>query len=298
MLDKQILIIEDSEIQFKILERWITKQGYKTLGATTLKEAREIISNNKIDTVLLDWELPDGSGIELIKEILSFSSSGWLPIIMVTNHQNSERIKEAFEAGATDFVRKPAEEVELLARIYSALKIKALQDLLLESSIRDPLTGLYNRRYMDERIDQEFQRCKRHSHPITIAMLDIDYFKKVNDTYGHDMGDEVLKVFAHELKSRLRKSDIVSRYGGEEFVVALPETSIENAFIVLNKIRISISELTFRSEEGAEFRITFSGGLSGGKIESESSPADILKIADKNLYEAKHTGRNQILTST
>jgi diguanylate cyclase (GGDEF)-like protein len=296
MQKNKILIIEDSDLQLRILDRWLTKHGYTTIGAYSATEARKIIAKEKIDVVLLDWELPDGSGIDLITEILNSSPSGWLPIIMVTSHSDPAKIKEAIEAGATDFIRKPAEEIELMARIFSALRIKALQDLLIETSIRDALTGLYNRRYMDERIEQEFQRCKRHHHPIAIAMIDIDFFKKVNDTYGHDIGDNVLRLLAAELKLHLRKSDIISRYGGEEFVILLPETPLENALIVIDKIRIHISEIPIPSEDGKEFFITFSTGLAGGTLPPDLTPTEALKIADKNLYEAKHAGRNRIVS--
>lgn len=296
MTKNNILIVEDSELQMRILERWVSKNGYAAIGASTAAIARSIIAKEKIDVVLLDWELPDGTGMELITEILNSSPTGWLPIIMVTSHTNPEKIKEAIEAGATDFIRKPAEEIELLARIFSALRIKALQDLLLETSNHDPLTGLYNRRYMDDRIDQELRRCKRYHRPFSLAMIDIDYFKKVNDTYGHEIGDNVLRLLASELKLNLRKSDIVSRYGGEEFVIALPETTIENAHFVLDKIRKQISEIFIPSDEGTEFKITFSGGIAACSESVPMNPTDMLKIADKNLYEAKNLGRNRIVS--
>lgn len=298
MAQKKILIIEDSDPQSRILEHWVTKYGYMAVSARSVSDARRIIAREKIDVALLDWELPDGTGIELINEILSFSPSGWLPIIMVTSHTDSSQIKEAIEAGATDFIRKPADEVELLARIYSALRIKTLQDRLLESSHQDPLTSLYNRRYMSERIEQEFQRCRRHDRPISLAMIDIDFFKNVNDTYGHDVGDTVLRLLANELKLQLRKSDIVSRYGGEEFVILLPETTLENAHLVLDKIRNQISNILIPIEDSPPFSITFSGGIAGGSLAPEMTPADALKIADKHLYEAKLSGRNQIVSKT
>ncbi|MDZ4726233.1 MAG: diguanylate cyclase [Leptospira sp.] len=297
MKQHKILIVEDSEIQYRILDRWLVKNGYLTFLATNTEEARKVIAKQSIDVVLLDWELPDGTGIDLINEILQSSSTGWLPIIMVTSHTDSLKIKESIEAGATDFIRKPADEIELLARVFSALRIKALQDLLLESSIRDPLTGLYNRRYMEERIDQEFQRCKRHNRSVAIAMLDIDFFKKVNDSYGHDIGDIVIKRLAHELKSNLRKSDFLSRHGGEEFVVLLPETSVQNAHYVLEKIRVLFSNVDFFAEDGQLFHVSFSGGISGGLLDAKITPNEVLKNADKFLYEAKNSGRNKILTS-
>ncbi len=295
MSKHRILIIEDDVLHQKILDRWMTKNGYTAVSAHSLHQARQILTKDKIDVVLLDWELPDGIGIELINEILISTAMGWLPIIMITSHTDPLKMKEAIEAGATDFIIKPAIEVELLARIYGALRIKSLQDLLLETSYRDPLTGLYNRRYMSERIDQEFQRCKRHCRPISIAMIDIDYFKKVNDTYGHDIGDLVLKFLAKELKLNLRKSDIVSRHGGEEFVIVLPETDLENARIVIDKIRKKISEIPISVTDGDNLYVTISGGLAGGIIPKEMTPNDALKLADKNLYEAKNSGRNRIL---
>ncbi len=296
-MNNKILIVEDSMLQRQILIRWLTKHNYIPISANNAKEAREIIPKEDIEIVLLDWELPDGTGIDLINDILSSSPTGWLPIIMVTSHTEPEKMKEAIEAGATDFIRKPAEEIELLARIYSALRIKTLQDLLRDTAIKDALTGLYNRRYMDERIDQEFQRCKRYNHPMSVAMIDIDYFKKVNDTYGHDVGDQVLKTLASELKTKLRKSDILSRYGGEEFVVVLPETGLVESKNALEKVREYISTLAIQDDTGKTFQISFSGGVAGGDLSSITSPFDLLKIADKNLYDAKHQGRNRIIES-
>lgn len=245
--------------------------------------------------VLLDWELPDGSGIELISEIFSSSPVGWLPIIMVTGHTEPENLKLAIEAGATDYITKPAKEIELLARIFSALRMKSLHDQLRETAIRDVMTGLYNRRYMEERIEQEFQRCKRHKHNLSLAMIDIDFFKKVNDTYGHETGDIVLKKIASELKSCLRKSDIISRFGGEEFVIVFPETGVSDATRVLDKIREKVSNIELESEVGQKFKVSFSGGVAGGDISEVENPIEILRTADKLLYEAKSSGRNRII---
>lgn len=293
---KKILIIEDSELQRKLLNRWISNHGYTPLEAISLSEAREIISKDQVDVVLLDWELPDGSGIELISEIFSSSPIGWLPIIMVTGHTEPENLKLAIEAGATDYITKPAKEIELLARIFSALRMKSLHDQLRETAIRDVLTGLYNRRYMEERIEQEFQRCKRHKHSLSLAMIDIDFFKKVNDTYGHETGDIVLKRIAFELKTSLRKSDIISRFGGEEFVIVFPETGVNDATKVLDKIRESVSNIELKSEAGENFKVSFSGGVAGGDITEIDNPAELLRTADKLLYEAKSSGRNRIVS--
>lgn len=293
---KKILIIEDSELQRKLLHRWITNHGYIPLEAVNLSQARDIIIKDQIDVVLLDWELPDGSGIELISEIFSSSSVGWLPVIMVTGHTEPENLKLAIEAGATDYITKPAKEIELLARIFSALRMKSLHDQLRETSIRDVMTGLYNRRYMEERIDQEFQRCKRHKHNLSLAMIDIDFFKKINDTYGHETGDIVLKRIASELKTCLRKSDIISRFGGEEFVIVFPETGLVDATRVLDKIREMVSGLELHSESGQVFKISFSGGVAGGDITQIDNPIDLLRTADKLLYEAKSSGRNRIIS--
>lgn len=290
-----ILIVEDSDIQRKILVRWLSKNGYKALEASTLNEARSQISESEIDVVLLDWELPDGSGIDLIKEILLSSPMGWLPIIMVTSHSEPDKIKLAIEAGATDYISKPAEEIELLARIYSALRIKNLQDQLRETAIRDVMTGLYNRRYMEERIEQEFIRCKRHKNQLSTAIIDLDFFKKVNDVYGHETGDLVLKTLANVLKTQLRKTDILSRFGGEEFVLLFPETKLEDAKRVLDKIRDIVSKTEITSNRGEKFFVSFSGGVSGGDISSFSDSAELLRLADKHLYEAKESGRNRII---
>ncbi len=293
---RKILIIEDSELQRKVLSRWIAKNGYIAIEAETILEAREKILSEPIDVVLLDWELPDGNGIDLISDILSTSPVGWLPIIMVTGHTEPEYFKIAIEAGATDYITKPAKEIELLARIFSALRIKTLHDQLRETAIRDVMTNLYNRRYMEERIEQEFQRCKRHKSLLSMAMIDIDKFKSINDTYGHEVGDQVIKQLAHELKTSFRKSDIISRFGGEEFVILFPETGITDATRILDRVRENVSKIEMKSDTDQIFHFTFSGGVAGGELDEVNSNHDLLKLADKNLYEAKTSGRNQIIS--
>ncbi|XDD48596.1 GGDEF domain-containing protein (plasmid) [Leptospira sp. WS39.C2] len=292
---KNILIIEDSDLQRKLLSRWVSKNGYAPIEAVTISDAREKILAENIDVVLLDWELPDGTGIDLISDILSTSPVGWLPIIMVTGHTEPEYFKLAIEAGATDYITKPAKEVELLARIFSALRIKALHDQLRETAIRDVMTNLYNRRYMEERIEQEFQRCRRHKSNLSLAMIDIDKFKNVNDTYGHEVGDLVIKRLANELKSSFRKSDIISRFGGEEFVILFPETGIADACRILDKVRELVSKIEIKSDANDKFNFTFSGGVAGGDLSAFETNAELLRIADKNLYEAKSSGRNKIV---
>ncbi|MCW7463161.1 diguanylate cyclase DgcR [Leptospira limi] len=293
---RKILIIEDSELQRKVISRWITKNGYTAIEADSISVAREKILNEPIDVVLLDWELPDGNGIELISDILSTSPVGWLPIIMVTGHTEPEYFKLAIEAGATDYISKPAKEIELLARIFSALRIKSLHDQLRETAIRDVMTNLYNRRYMEERIEQEFQRCKRHNSLLSLAMIDLDKFKSINDTYGHEIGDQVIKQLAHALKTSFRKSDIISRFGGEEFVILFPETSIADAARILDRVRENVSKIEMKSDSDQIFHFTFSGGVAGGNLSDFNSNQELLKIADKNLYEAKSSGRNQIVS--
>ncbi|TGM11080.1 GGDEF domain-containing protein, partial [Leptospira selangorensis] len=195
-----------------------------------------------------------------------------------------------------DYITKPAKEIELLARIFSALRIKSLHDQLRETAIRDVMTNLYNRRYMEERIEQEFQRCKRHNSLLSIAMIDIDKFKSVNDTYGHEIGDQVIKQLAHELKTSFRKSDIISRFGGEEFVILFPETGIADATRILDRVRENVSKIEMKSDTDQIFHFTFSGGVAGGDLSGFQSNNELLKIADKNLYEAKSAGRNQIIS--
>ncbi len=295
-MDKKnkILIVEDSNTQRAILVRWVKNNGYEAIEAEDCASAKKFLLQLEIDVVLLDWNLPDGSGVDLIKEILESSRNGWIPIIMVTANTEPEKIREAIDAGATDFIRKPPEEIELIARVYSSLRIKNLQDKLLENSIKDALTGLYNRRYINERSIQEFSRCKRHENPFSLVIFDLDHFKNVNDTYGHEVGDLVLRSIASIFQKSIRNSDILGRFGGEEFLILMPETKPENASKVLEKVKNLLLDSPILHKD-KDLQITFSAGIAGGSLDSILGMDQLFQLADSRLYEAKKSGRNKIV---
>jgi diguanylate cyclase (GGDEF)-like protein len=204
--------------------------------------------------------------------------------------------------GADDFLAKPFAEAEVLARAGAMLRIKTLQDQLRAAkgdlerlSVTDGLTGLFNRRYFNTRLQQEFHRAQRYSDPVSLMMLDIDHFKSVNDTYGHPFGDVVLRGTAELLSTSVRDPDICSRYGGEEFAVILPKTHLAGALVVAERIWRELGQKRYRVEgTGTEVGATASIGLSFFPSKDIGTPEQLVKYADEALYRAKRDGRNCI----
>jgi diguanylate cyclase (GGDEF)-like protein len=222
------------------------------------------------------------------------------PVIMVTGREDTEAKVRGLDQGASDYVTKPFDTGELLARVKVQLKIKSLQDklkqsnqLLLELSHTDPLTGLHNRRSMMEALDREFERSTRKRSPLSLLMLDVDHFKKINDNFGHQQGDTALQALTTLLTGHLRPYDLAARFGGEEFSLILPETTEDAACQVAERIRQGMETLRV-AELPDDYRMTASFGVATVPHQAMAKPDDLIREADYALYNAKRAGRNRV----
>lgn len=306
MHEVSILIVEDDRLQAEITKDYLSKQGYRVLIADDGKTAIKILNSHNIDLVLLDVVLPDISGYDVCRWIKTNDSTRFVPVIMLTVKGSTKDKVEGLRIGADDYLPKPYNEVELNARIYASLRVKSLRDELLRKNqqleevlekleklaITDPLTGLYNRRYFESIIEKEFNKTIRYKTPTSCLIIDIDNFKNVNDEYGHRKGDEVLKEIAKLIKECLRKVDTIARWGGEEFVIVMPGTDSQKAYVAAERIRNIVENHRF---SGIDKNITISIGISTIPSESIDSAEKFIDYADNALYEAKAKGRNLII---
>ncbi len=303
---RKILIVDDDRANLEFVKEGLGDE-YSFHDATDGEQALAVVRDFMPDLVICDVEMPRMSGFDVVRILKNNRRFSFIPIILMTARAETERKLEGLELGADDYLIKPVNLLELGARVRSMLRIKVLQDELLttnnrlqeineklhELSVTDTLTGLFNRLYFTKRFAYEFQRAMRYNIKLSCVMLDIDHFKDVNDTYGHQMGDEVLKGVADALKAGLRRVDLLARYGGEEIVIVLPETDLERAVHVAERLRESVSEMEHREGDKA-VRVTCSMGVSALPNEKVQDCDGLLKLADEALYEAKEGGRNKV----
>ena len=302
-----MLLVEDDPVQASATKEILQKVGYDVILAEDGITAIKAVKTEKPDIILLDVILPGMDGYEICRWLKIEETTKGIPVIMLTVKKELSDKISGLHIGADDYLPKPYNELELNARIYALLRTKALQDELrmknrqLEEllhkvnymAITDALTGLYNRRRFHDVLTSEFERARRYTTSFSLVMLDIDHFKRVNDVFGHSAGDNVLQEVASILKNSIREIDTASRYGGEEFMVILPNTARENALVVAERIRLMIGQHAFG---GIDRNITVSIGISGmpdAKVESEEK---LIRCADFALYRAKQLGRNRTVT--
>ncbi|OGW38514.1 MAG: hypothetical protein A2Y97_00580 [Nitrospirae bacterium RBG_13_39_12] len=305
MSKAKIVLVEDDTIQAKVTKDYLETSGYEVIWVQNGKSAIKTAKTQHIDLILLDLVLPDLDGNEVARWLKNNEDTKGIPIIILTVKGSTEEKVIGLEAGADDYLHKPYNEIELNARIYACLRTKALQDelrvknrqleevlLRVESlAITDPLTGLFNRRHFETTLEKEFNRSIRYLSPASCLMIDIDYFKKINDEYGHHTGDVVLKEVSEVIKDCIREIDTVARWGGEEFIVLLPETKKEASLQAALRILRVISEHKF---SGINRQITVSIGLANIPEPSIDTAEKLINTADLALYEAKAKGRNKI----
>jgi diguanylate cyclase (GGDEF)-like protein len=307
MANTKILLVEDDKVQAKVTKESLESIGYEVIPAEDGKSAIKIVKTQHVDIILLDLVLPDMDGNEVCRWLKLDKDAKSIPIIMLTVKNSTVEKVEGLKAGADDYLPKPYNEIELNARIYALLRTKALQDELREKNrqleeilsklevlaITDPLTQLFNRRYFEAIIEKEFSRTARYKFPTSCLIIDVDHFKRVNDEYGHRTGDLVLKELATIIKDCLRKVDTVARWGGEEFVVLLPETNKVNAVRAASRF---LSTIASRAFSGITRQVTVSIGIASVPDPSIDTAEQFIDKADFALYEAKSKGRNRIET--
>jgi two-component system cell cycle response regulator len=296
----RIAIIDDDAAIRRLVQLFLRRAGFDTVEYGSGEEARHELHTVPWDLVILDRRLPDMDGVVLAQELKSTPDFRTRYIIMLTGEAAQEDKVEGLELGADDYITKPFQYPELLARIRAGKRIVDLQNELLETnkrlellSITDGLTKLHNHRHFQDEVARAFDESERYQRPLSLAMMDIDFFKKCNDAHGHAVGDEVLKTVSRLFKESARSTDLVARYGGEEFAVMMPETELDDALVFAEKIR-SLVETTAIPTQAGSLNVTVSIGVSSVPHSRIHSPKELIVAADKALYRAKKNGRNQV----
>jgi diguanylate cyclase (GGDEF)-like protein len=285
----KVLLVDDSKTQTQIITQILKTEGMIVNSTNEPDKTIDLLTQFRPDAVMLDINMPGCSGIELAEIIRQFESFVGIPIIYLSTESALEKQVEALKVGGDHFITKPINPPQLITTVSSRVhRYRAMRNLMM----RDSLTGLYNHTTTEEKVQHETNRAQRTGASFVFAMIDIDHFKNVNDTYGHPTGDRVIKSLAMLLRQRLRTTDIVGRYGGEEFAVALLDTSLANATTILNEIRETFSQITYQTENGA-FSCSFSCGLA--EYPTHQTVVGLNDAADKALYVAKNNGRNQVV---
>ncbi len=302
----KILVVEDSRTQREWLVQVLSRENYEVSAAGEGKTAIRKVRLDPPDLVLLDMILPDMDGLEVLRILKARGEGNFIPVILLSVKSDLDSRVAGLRIGADDFLAKPFAEAEILARAAAMLRIKSLQDevraqkkKLEELSITDGLTGLANHRHFQETLRKEFGRAHRYNDPLSLVMIDLDHFKRVNDTHGHPFGDKVLKESAQLIRQSLREMvDVPARYGGEEFAVILPKTVITGALAVAERMRQRLREHVFSDDppphrDGTSpparisERITASFGVASYPSREITSADLLIRYADEALYRAK-----------
>jgi two-component system, cell cycle response regulator len=295
-----VAIVDDDRPIRNLIRLFLARAGYRVIECATGREAEAVLVEEAWDLAILDRRLPDMDGVSLANKLKQTPELRNRYVIMLTGEDDQADKIEGLDLGADDYMTKPFHMPELIARIRAGLRIVTLQNELIEAnrrlaqlSITDGLTNLYNHRHFQDELAKHFTESARYGRPLSLALIDIDLFKKVNDTWGHAVGDLVLKKVAALFKESMRHSDLAARYGGEEFGVIMPETEMEQAIIFAEKIREMVENTIIETEE-LTVRVTVSIGVSSVPHPTIDTPMKLIEDADESLYRAKEHGRNQV----
>lgn len=290
-----VLIANDHPEELHVLERLLTSEGYHVLAVGQPGEIIDLAVTHSPDVVILGLDTDNQAALMLCEQFRLTAATQDVPVILQTSRYcEVDKIVEGLSRGAFDYLIKPYHEREFIARVGVMARISSILKRERQLAITDELTGLLNRRYIMQRLREELNRAARNSAPLSCLMMDLDHFKVVNDTFGHLTGDRVLRQTARITSECKRVSDVVGRYGGEEFLMLLPETGQKGAMILAERIRNQIEKTAF-SDEGKVIRITASVGVATCAHSDGGNPEEIIRTADNALYMAKHRGRNCII---
>ncbi len=296
-----LLIAEDDPISSRILEKNLRSWGYETIVARNGNQAWEALRGPTTRLALLDWMMPGAEGPELCRRIRALNKPGYTYIILLTSRDSIQDIIDGLEAGADDFMTKPVNFAELRARLQTGGRIIALEDKLLDSqkrlfelATRDSLTGIWNRATILRFLSDEMAHCRRGGdYSLSTILIDVDYFKKINDTYGHQIGDKVLSRVTACLEKHIRPYDKVGRYGGDEFLIVLPNCSLYHVAVVAERLRSAVEKQKIRVE-GGSLNLSLSLGCASSECFRRPAGERMIKESDRALYKAKQEGRNRV----
>ena len=297
----KLLIAEDDSISRRMLQAFLVKWGYQVVVATQGDEAWEILqANNAPKLAILDWMMPGKDGIEICRHVRQRQGRPYTYLLLLTARGQKADIVEGLEAGADDYVTKPFDPFELRARVRAGRRIVELQEKLLQArealrdqAWKDPLTNLWNRGAILGVLRKEVARASRTQSPFAVAMVDVDRFKAINDTFGHAAGDAVLRETARRLRSAMRTYDALGRYGGDEFLAVVPDCDLDRAARFGESFRARIDRKAVETHDGS-IPVTVSLGVAAVENLPGTSAAALVRVADAALYRAKTGGRNRV----
>jgi diguanylate cyclase (GGDEF)-like protein len=304
----RILAADDDPTSRLIAETALRSLGHECETVSDGAQAWDSFVSHRPDVIISDWSMPGLTGLELCRRIRAHGAGGYTYFIMVTSHGNLDQILEGMSAGVDDYLVKPLDSEDLQARLIGAARVTSLHRRMAEQQTelkglnneltalarRDPLTGLGNRRALDEDLELLEARVTRYGHRYCMALLDVDHFKSYNDTYGHQAGDQILQTVAAQLEAQARGGDALYRYGGEEFLCIFPEQSLANGFMAVERMRLGLQRLAIPHPDSPLGVLTISAGLAMLDPGQSRPASEVLKEADEVLYRAKQLGRNRV----
>ena len=288
---KRLLLVDDDAESLAVARARLADDGIEIFYATGGSAGLEAAKSQHPDLILLDLDMPDMSGFDVCRILKADPELCMIPVLFLSASATSDDKVRGLDLGAVDYITKPFDTCELRARVRSTIRTKELQDLLIEHAHIDPLTGLPNRRALMDRLQMEWARLQRHRGELSFVMADIDYFKRVNDTYGHSVGDKVLQEVAQTIARQCRETDLPARYGGDEFAVVVPNQGISGAVHLAQRCRWEIERVNVPAKgtplrPTASFGVADAVGVPGAEL--------LLDHADQALYQAKAAGRNRV----
>lgn len=286
-----VLIVDDAKENIKVLAGLLADDDIRVVFAVNGRSALEKVEREAIDLILLDVVMPDMDGYEVCRRLKADHRFRDIPVIFVTGRDSGEDEELGLSLGAIDYITKPFRSSVVRIRVQNHLNLRRLQQTLERLATTDPLTGVGNRRHFLDHIRREQQRCEQNGATFTLIMLDLDHFKRINDGFGHDVGDTALMEIAHYCRTDLRPADLLCRYGGEEFVLLLPDTDLHAGKAIAEQLRQGISALEIAATHHV---LHLTGSFGVAQIEAGESYSSVLIRADQALYRAKQYGRNRV----